>query len=78
MSTHNLCFDEKLTKVFFHYHQISTLSRLLLYYRNDPKFSDRQVWANSADPDQTAPLSDYSKRSSLIRVSTVCYSICIP
>ena len=25
-------------------------------YRNDPKFSDRKVWANSADPDQTAPL----------------------
>ena len=24
-------------------------------YRNDPKFSDRQVWANSADPDQTLP-----------------------
>ena len=24
------------------------------YYRNDPKFLDRQVWANSADPDQTA------------------------
>ena len=24
-------------------------------YRNDPKFSDRQVSANSADPDQTAP-----------------------
>ena len=24
------------------------------YYRNDPEFSDRQVWANSADPDQTA------------------------
>ena len=22
---------------------------------NDEKFSDRQVWANSADPDQTAP-----------------------
>ena len=22
-------------------------------YRNDPKFSDRQVWANSADPDQS-------------------------
>ena len=21
----------------------------------DPKFSDRYVWANSADPDQTAP-----------------------
>ena len=25
-------------------------------YCNDPKFSDRQAWANSADPDQTAPL----------------------
>ena len=24
-------------------------------YGNDPKFSDRQVWANSAYPDQTAP-----------------------
>ena len=24
-------------------------------YRNVSKFSDRQVWANSADPDQTAP-----------------------
>ena len=39
------------------------------YYRNDPKFSDRQAWANSADPDQTAP--------SLIRVYTVCHSVCI-
>ena len=25
-------------------------------YPNDPKFSDRYAWANSADPDQTAPL----------------------
>ena len=25
------------------------------YYRNDPKFSDRQVRANDADPDHTAP-----------------------
>ena len=24
-------------------------------YRNDPMFSDRYAWANSADPDQTAP-----------------------
>ena len=24
-------------------------------YRNDPKFLDRYAWANSADPDQTAP-----------------------
>ena len=34
-----------------------------LIYNNDPKFSDRQVWANSVDQDQ---------RSSLIRVYTVC------
>ena len=27
----------------------------LLEYSTDPKFSDRQVRANSADPDQTAP-----------------------
>ena len=27
----------------------------VLKYRNDPKFSDRYAWANSADPDQTAP-----------------------
>ena len=40
-----------------------------MHYRKDPKFSDRQVSANSADPDQTAP--------SLIRVYTVCNSGCI-
>ena len=27
---------------------------LPLKYLNDPKFSDRLIWANSADPDQTA------------------------
>ena len=36
-------------------------------YRNFLKFSDRQVRANSADPDQ---------RNSLIRVYTVCHSVC--
>ena len=24
-------------------------------YQNDPKFPDGLIWANSADPDQTAP-----------------------
>ena len=24
-------------------------------YHNNPKFSDPYAWANSADPDQTAP-----------------------
>ena len=26
-----------------------------IIYRNDPIFLDRKVWANSANPDQTAP-----------------------
>ena len=30
-------------------------AHIKLDYRNDPKFWDRQVWANSEDPDQTAP-----------------------
>ena len=47
------------------------LVRLMLLYRNDPKFSDSLVWANSADPDQTA------LRSSLIRVLTICNTVCI-
>ena len=34
---------------------ISYNSTVIHNYRNVPKFSDRQVWANSADPDQTAP-----------------------
>ena len=25
------------------------------WHRNNPKFSDRYAWANSPDPDQTAP-----------------------
>ena len=56
------------------FHQIfSPTSQLKVWsyrnYRNDPKFWDRYAWANSADPDQT--------RSSLIRVYTVCHSVCI-
>ena len=29
--------------------------KIVFEYSNDPKFSDRYAWANSADPDQTAP-----------------------
>ena len=29
--------------------------RVKTCYQTDPKFSDKHVWANSADPDQTAP-----------------------
>ena len=45
----------------------SSIICIMMMYRNDPKFSFRYAWANSADPDQ----------SSLIRVYTVCHSVCI-
>ena len=65
----------------FHYHFLPLIVRWTeliktqfkfwdnyINYSNDPKFSDRQVRANSVDPDQTAPL---------IRVYTVWNSIYI-
>ena len=35
-------------------------SFFLKKYGNDPKFSDRYAWANSADPDQTVPRGVWS------------------
>ena len=35
--------------------QILLILYMIFIYHNDPKFSDRYAWANSADPDQTAP-----------------------
>ena len=32
---------------------IKTKHNVIQYYRTDPKFLDRWIWANSADPDQT-------------------------
>ena len=71
----NLCkiqtvpgFAGNVTSSFF------PIFSLMTRYRNDPKFSDRYAWANSADPDQTAP---QTAPSSLIRVYTVCHSVCI-
>ena len=37
----------------------------ILIYHIVPKFSDRQVWANSVDPDQTAPRNKSTVVSSL-------------
>ena len=47
-ATNNLIDFEFLTM------STENLALLVDKYRNDPKFSDRYVWANSADPDQTA------------------------
>ena len=41
------------------------------YYCNDPKFSDRQVWANSADPDKTAPTEADWSGSTLFAIPIV-------
>ena len=45
---------------------ISTVALAGCEYHNDPKFSEKRVWANTVDPDQTAP-----------RVCTVPHSVCI-
>ena len=37
-------------------------------YHDDLKFSDRQVWANSVDPDQTAPRGTVSSGSTLFAI----------
>ena len=60
-----------LTHFFWSSNNLTELSKHFKKYLNVPKFSDIQVLANSADPDQTAPLS------SLIRLYTVCHCICI-
>ena len=36
--------------------------------RNDPKLSDRQVWANSVDPEQTAPDGTVRSGSTLFAI----------
>ena len=40
---------------FFFFVRGTNIFSVDLKYRNDPKFLDRYAWANSADPDQTAP-----------------------
>ena len=65
MNTHNICLYGELKKItvniLFVPLVFSTQRRNKSHYRwneylnrNVPKFSDRQVWANSADRDQTA------------------------
>ena len=44
-----------------------------LGYRNVPKFSDRQAWANSVDPDQTAPRRAVWSGSTLFAVRSALF-----
>ena len=44
-------------------------------YRNDPKFSDRYAWANSADPDQTVPRGAVWSGSTLFAISSASFGL---
>ena len=44
-------------------------------YRNDPKFSDRYAWANSADPDQTAPRGVVWSGSTLFAILSALFGL---
>ena len=48
-----IILKQNLTKMKVSY--LEPLENCLGMYRNDAKFSNRSVWANSVDPDQTAP-----------------------
>ena len=45
----------------------------MITYCNDPKFSDRYAWANSADPDLTAPRSLHCLPFRLHRLDSLLY-----
>ena len=44
-------------------------------YRNDAKFSDRYAWANSADPDQTAPRGAVCSGSTLFAIPSASFGL---
>ena len=44
-------------------------------YHNDPKFSDRYAWANSADPDQTAPRGAVWSGSTLFAIPSASFGL---
>ena len=46
-------------------------------YRNDPKFSDRYAWANSVDPDQTAPRGAVWSGSTLFAIPSPSFGLII-
>ena len=59
------------------YAVIFTLATNLFWtnYRNDPKFSDRYSWANSVDPDQTAPRGAVWSGSTLFAIPSVLFGL---
>ena len=62
MSTHNIRFSGEIQKIVSN-------------YRNGPKFSDRQVWANSADLDQIAPRGAVWSGSTLFVIASASFGL---
>ena len=65
------CFSLLITRRFFKVLK----SNLESTYRNDPKFSDRYAWANSADPDQTAPRGAVWSGSTLFAILSALFGL---
>ena len=67
-----------IKRIYLHRSLSTSLSRIEpssgnCTYRNDPKFSDRQVWVNSADSDQTADQSIHCLPFRLHRLDSLLY-----
>ena len=45
----------------------------IIEHRNDPKFTDRQAWANSVDPDQLAPRGPVWSGSTLFAIPSASF-----
>ena len=61
--------------VLLHYDLCRLQQTVTATYRNDPKFSDRYAWANSADPDQTAPRGAVWSGSTLFAIPSASFGL---
>ena len=77
-SVHSLTDPPRLVDITCIAPNIRVLCQLLLValkqeYHNNPKFSDRLVWANSADSDQTAPRGAVWSESTLFAIASASF-----
>ena len=63
---------QKEINFWFPWHSLckKTYRLTIINYSNDPKFSDRYAWTNSADPDQTAPRGAVWSGSTLFAIAS--------
>ena len=53
----------------------TNFKNLGIVYHNDPKFSDRYAWTNSADPDQTASRGAVCSGSTLFAIPSASFGL---